>query len=281
MTILVTGGTGNIGRHLVDHLHRGGTPFRVMARRPSDVLPPGTAFHQGDLTDPPSLAAALSDGVDRVFLLWPSLSPHGIQGVVAALRQAEVRHVVYVSAMQVTDDNRRTIGVWGSVEQAVVDAGLGHTFLRVSGLATNTLGWAPAIRAGEPVRIPYPMAKRSLIHEADIAAVAAVALTDSGHTARSHVLTGPGVISQAEQVAAIAAATGRPVNYVDQDPGEARAAIAEWAEPEWADQALAYWASLVDHPEPVTRTVEEVLGRPARSFGQWAADHAGDFTAPA
>ncbi|GIF70252.1 nucleotide-diphosphate-sugar epimerase [Asanoa ishikariensis] len=282
MTILVTGGTGNIGRHLVDHLHAGRAPFRVLARRPAAaaaLLPPGTAIQPGDLNDPASLEKALSGGVDRVFLLWPSLSPDGIKGVVEALTHAGVRHVVYVSAMQVTDDNRRTIGVWGAVEQAVVDADLDHTFLRASGFATNTLGWAAAIRAGEPVRIPYPLAQRSLIHEADIAAVAAVALTGDGQQ-RSHVLTGPAAISQADQVAAIGAAIGRPVRCVEQDPAEARAAMAEWADPAWAEQAVAYWASLVDRPEPVTRTVDELLGRPAHSFRQWAVDHADDFTAP-
>ncbi|SNT65560.1 Uncharacterized conserved protein YbjT, contains NAD(P)-binding and DUF2867 domains [Asanoa hainanensis] len=278
MTILVTGGTGNIGRHLVDHLHAGKTAFRVLARRPAAakaLLPTGTDVHPGDLNDPVSLAAALT-GVDQVFLLWPSLSPDGIENVVAAFADAGVRHVVYVSAMQVTDDNRRTIGVWGQVEQAVVDAGLGHTFLRASGFATNTLGWAASVRAGEPVRIPYPEARRSLIHEADIAAVAAVAL--AGEQPRgSCVLTGPRAISQADQLAAIGAATGQRVRYAEQPPDEARAAMATWAEPAWAEQAVAYWASLVDRPEPVTHTVEEILDRPARTFRQWADDHVDDF----
>jgi hypothetical protein len=30
-------------------------------------------------------------------------------------------------------------------------------------------------------------------------------------------------------------------------------------------------------PEPVTRTVQEITGAPARTFRQWARDHAGDF----
>ncbi|MDG4824379.1 NAD(P)H-binding protein [Asanoa sp. WMMD1127] len=279
-TILVTGGTGNIGRHLVDHLRAAGAPFRVLARRPATAvkeLPAGTAVTPGDLTDPGSLGPALAT-VDRVFLLWPALKSGGIDDVVGTLAGAGVRQVVYVSALHVTDDNRRSVGVWGEVEQAIVDAGLGWTFLRASGFATNTLGWAPAIRAGEPVRIPYPLAKRSLIHEADIAAVAAAALTGD-HIGRSYVLTGPAAISQADQVAAIGAAIGRPVRHVEQPPDEARAAMTAWADAAWADQALAYWAELVERPEPVTATVEEILGRPARSFERWAADHADDFRA--
>jgi hypothetical protein len=43
------------------------------------------------------------------------------------------------------------------------------------------------------------------------------------------------------------------------------------------DSALTYWASLVGHPEPVFDGVERVTGRPARTFREWARDHAGEF----
>jgi uncharacterized protein YbjT (DUF2867 family) len=46
----------------------------------------------------------------------------------------------------------------------------------------------------------------------------------------------------------------------------------------FADHAVAYWASLVTDPEPVTDDVERVTGHPARPFGEWARDHAADFT---
>jgi uncharacterized protein YbjT (DUF2867 family)/ketosteroid isomerase-like protein len=274
-TILVTGGTGNIGRHLVEHLRAAGADHRVLARRAAALLPPGTDVVPGDLTDPASLATALA-GVDRVFLLWPFLRSDGIEGVVKAMVDAGVRSVVHVSALHVTDDDRRAAGVWGEVEQAIVDGGLGHTFLRASGFATNTLAWAPAIRGGETVRIPHPLARRSLIHEADIAEVAAAALTGD-HDGRSYVLTGPAAISQADQVAAIGAAIGRAVPFAEQSHEEARAEMLTWGEPAFVDHALDYWASLVDQPEPVTAGVEEILGRPARSFRRWADDHVDDF----
>src|SRR4051812_2228312 len=50
-----------------------------------------------------------------------------------------------------------------------------------------------------------------------------------------------------------------------------------WAQPSFADAALAYWASLVTAPEPVTDTVRQLTGSPARSFASWARDHAADF----
>jgi hypothetical protein len=59
---------------------------------------------------------------------------------------------------------------------------------------------------------------------------------------------------------------------------EARAILREaLGDPAFADNALAYRASLVDLPEPVVPTVAQLTGHPARTFRQWALDHTADF----
>jgi uncharacterized protein YbjT (DUF2867 family) len=63
--------------------------------------------------------------------------------------------------------------------------------------------WAPQIRAGDVVRWPYGQAARSLIHEDDVAAVAARALTEDGHDQAAYLLSGPGALTQVEQVRTI------------------------------------------------------------------------------
>jgi uncharacterized protein YbjT (DUF2867 family) len=272
-TILVTGATGNIGRHVVAGLLEHGTAVRAMSRSPR----PADGVVAGDFTDAGSLAAAAA-GVDAVFLLWPFFTAENADGALAALTK-HARRVVYVSALNVSDDrDPAENGVWGQVEQAVRNTDAEWTFLRAGGFATNTLEWAPAIRAGEDVRIPYVDAARSLIHERDIADVAVRALTEYGHEGAAYVLTGPAAVTQAEQVRLIGAATGRPARAVEISAAEARARMtAAYGDPAFVDAAVAYWGGLVATPEPVTRTVEEVTGRPARPFAQWARDHAEDF----
>ena len=262
MRILVTGATGNIGRHVVTGLRAQGVTVRSMSRdgAAADVT--------GDFTDPASIAAA-ADGADAVFLLWPFLSPDGIDAVAGAIGR---RRVVYVSAMSAPQG-----GVWGAVEDEIRRTAASYTFLRPGGFATNTLEWAPAIRAGGPVPMPYPRAARSLIHERDIADVAVRVLTGAGHEGRAHVLTGPSAPTMSEQVKIICDAVGSPSFAVEHPVGEYRAAMAAVTGAAFADSALAYWAGLVDEPEPVTGTVTEITGRPARTFAQWAADHADDF----
>lgn len=264
--ILVTGATGNIGRHVVTGLRERGADVRTLSRFA------GTDTVIGDLTRPETLHTALSD-VDSVFLLWPFLTADGAPAVLDVIAQ-HARRVVYVSAFSVQDDDS---GVWGQVEAAIRRTSLEWTFLRPGGFATNTLEWSGAIRAGQPVRMPYAKAARSLIHERDIADIAVLALTEAGHAGQAYPLTGPAALTQAEQARILGEVGGRPAVVEEITAEEARVGMLTWADESFADAALAYWRSLVDSPEPVTTTVEELTGRPARTFTQWAHDHADDF----
>jgi uncharacterized protein YbjT (DUF2867 family) len=276
--ILVIGATGNIGGHLVSLLAEAAVPVRALTRDPRRAeLPDGVEVARGDLTEPESLEAALK-GVGAVFLLWPSFSSAGAEAVVEVIAR-HARRVVYVSALSVRDGVEAVQnGVWGEVEELLRRSGTEWTFLRAGGFATNTLAWADEIRNRGVVRAPYAGAARSLVHEADIAAVAFRALTQEGHGGRSYVLTGPEVITQADQVRVIGEAVGRPLRFEEQPRQEAREQmIAAWGDPAVVDASLDYWASIVTEPEPVSTDVEEVTGRPARTFRQWARDHAADF----
>ena len=273
--VLVIGATGNIGRVAVELLLRRGVAVRGLARDASS-LPEGVEGVSADVRDVEAVRGAVRD-VDAVLLIWPFMAAENIAEVAGVLG----RRVVYVSAMSVRDElPPERNGVWGQVEDAIRSAGGAWTFLRASGFATNTLQWAAAVRAGREVRIPYLGAARSLIHERDIAESAVVALTEPGHARRSYVLSGPEAVTQAQQVHLIGLAAGLPVVAAEADPDEARAEMLAWADPAFADQALGYWASLVDEPEPVAGGVLELTGHPARSFAQWAADHAADFRPP-
>ncbi len=108
------------------------------------------------------------------------------------------------------------------MERLIEQSGLEWTFLRPSGFATNTRLWAGQIRESGVVRWPYGAAARSLIHESDIAAVAARALTADGYGGAKHVLTGPELITQAEQVRTIGEAIGRPVRWEEVPPDAVR-----------------------------------------------------------
>jgi uncharacterized protein YbjT (DUF2867 family) len=275
--ILVTGATGNVGRHVVAQLVEEGAAVRALTRDPESAgLPPGLDVVRGDLFEPSTLELALH-GAEGVFLLWPTATAAGAAEVVELVAK-QARHVVFLSSMGVRDEEDADPIFHADIERLIERSGLEWTFLRAGGFATNTLIWADQIRAGGVVRWAYGGAGRSLIHERDIATVAVRALTEPGHTGAKYVLTGPQVVTQAEQVRIIGNAIGRPVRWEDIPPEEAQEQLlASGWPPEFAEHALRYWATLEAEPEPVTATVEQVTGVPAHTFHEWATDHAADF----
>lgn len=277
--ILVIGATGKVGRCVVDELTRAGAAVRAFSRT-SAGLPESVAAVRGDLTEPAGLDAALT-GVESVFLVWPLLTAEAAPPVIEAIGR-HARRVVYLSSMSVRDDTTEQSdpisAFHAELERLIAASGLEWTFLRAGGFAGNTLEWAADIRRDGVVRRPYGSAARSLIHERDIAAVAARALTEEGHAGQRYVLTGPETVTQVEQARLIGEAIGRPVRFAEVPAEEARRGMLAQGWPaEVADGMLGAWSVMARSPEPVTATVEKLTGVPARTFRQWALDHAADF----
>jgi uncharacterized protein YbjT (DUF2867 family) len=286
MTILVTGATGQVGRHVVAQLAAAGERVRAMTRNPADtVVPNGVQVIGGDLLDPESVAVALED-VSGLFL-FPE--PRTAKAVVAEAVRAGVRRIVTLSSGAVTGGLDTDFQL--PVEQAVEASGCEWTHLRPGEFASNTLKlWGPSIRASRVVRYHSPDWRGLPIHEADIAAVGVAALCSSGHHGRAYDLTGPERISAREQVRAIAAALGEPVRFEEVTPAESREILKRqggWAADN-ADFLTGFEAySPSDIPDLTPEewdealrplpTVAEVTGRPARTYAEWARDHVDDF----
>jgi uncharacterized protein YbjT (DUF2867 family) len=277
--IVVVGGTGRVGRQVVTQLTESGRPVRSVSRglNPGG-LPPDAEVAQADLADPASLEAHLQDA-RSLFLLWPFTSPEVTAGLAPKVAEIAARHVtrvVYLSAQPAAD---RPDSFWALVERAIEESGAEWTFLRPTGFAANTLMWADQIRSGDVVRWPFGAAGRALIDERDIASVAVRALTEDGHAGARYVLSGPEVLTQAGQLAAIGEAIGRDLTW-EELPKQAavEALAAAWGDAGFAETAVNAWEWFVDHPETVTPAVQAITGAPAHTFADWAAANAAAFT---
>ena len=274
--IVVTGGTGRVGRQVVAQLRERNLKVRVVSRRPGQPQA-GVETAAADLADPAALEPALR-GADALFLLWPFTSAEltaTLAPQVAKLAARHVARIVYLSAQPAAE---RPGSFWALTERAIEDSGSEWTFLRPVGFASNTLMWADQIRSGDVVRWPFGAAARSLIDERDIAAVAAQALTQDGHAGSRYLLSGPAVLTQAEQLAAIGRALGRDLTWEELPrPAAQQALTAAWGDPGFAASALDTWERFVTHPEVVTSTVRDLTGVPAHTFADWAAANASAF----
>jgi len=168
--------------------------------------------------------------------------------------------------------------VYAGVEELIEKSGMRWTMLRPGPFALNYRHWwAPQIRSGDLVRWFHGDAQTAAVHERDIAAVAVRALCDQRHDGQDYVVTGPESLTQREQLAIIGESVGRRLVFDEVSPDTARReVIAAWP-PRVADMLLSAYAAAVDRPAFITSTVEAVTGTPARTFREWANDHATDF----
>lgn len=281
---LVIGATGNVGREVVERLVAAGEAPRTLSRRagvPDEGVGHvrgGVEAVAGDLSEPATLEAALA-GTGSVFLVWPFLTTEHAPAVLDALGR-HARRVVYVSSSGVdrtaerqTDPIRQ---LHADMEALIEKSGLEWTVLRADTFASNACGWAGQIRAGDVVRGP-DTAATAVIDERDIAAVAVRALTEDGHAGAVYVLTGPQVLSRAQQVRAIGEAVGRSLRFEAVPADVARERMLADGRPPALVDALLAGAEARPASELITTAVEELTGAPARTFASWAADRADVF----
>lgn len=277
----MTGATGRVGGQVVAQLAaRDDVRLKALCR-PPDATVPGAEVVTGDLTEPAGLDLT---GIDAVFLVFPSVRADGAARDLVAALTDRPRRIVYLSAHGVPETpgpagspDGTILGSHAHVEGLLTEAKADAVLLRASGFAANTLAWAGQLRRSDTLRWFLPAARRALVHEADLAAVAVRALTEDAFPATCH-LTGPHQLSQAEQLAILGDALGRKLRFDQIDAETAAAELFPDFPVAVARSIVASQATMVDHPEPRTDTVARLTGRPARTYADWARDHVADFT---
>ncbi|QFG22068.1 NAD(P)H-binding protein [Actinomadura sp. WMMB 499] len=276
---LITGATGVIGRHAVDLLLGEGAEVAAVTRTPAAAaLPAAARTVRGDASRPHTFETVLPD-VEAV-LISPRATGPGLPDLLRSAARHGVRRAVLLSAVTVgyPAGERRFADEFRHAEELVTGSDLGWTVLRLSDFAANSLAWAPQIKATGAVEGAFAAAATSPIDERDIAAVAVQALRTSEHLGATHTLTGPQSLDQAAKVRLIGDAVGRDLRFREVPPERVRRAMLDQGLPEEIPSRLL--GSLADYakvPGPTTATVAELLGRPARTFGAWARDHADAF----
>lgn len=277
--IVVTGATGNVGRPLVRALVTAGEQVTAVSRgisardMPAGIRP-GVRHHQADVAQPESLAPAL-DGADALFLLTSGdfVSAGGSVGdVLDVARAGGIRRVVLLSSQGVATGSHPS-----TMEDPLTQSDLEWTLLRPGGFDSNTLQWAEMVRTQRTVAAPFGDVALPTIDPADIAEVAAVALRDAGHVGSAYVLTGPAPISPRQQAMTIADALGEPVRFVEQSRAEARAQMLRFMPEPVVEATLDILGTPKAAEQRVSPDVERILGRPARTFAEWAARNVAAF----
>ena len=275
--ILVTGATGNVGAELVRALATRGEDVRALLHRDTDRarLPSGVEGYVGDLHRPQTVRSALN-GVEGVHLL---AGYENMPALLDEMRRAGVARVCLQSSSAVPggDMSNAVARYHIESEAAVRESGLAWTFLQPNSFMSNTLQWVSQLRAGDVVRAPFADVPVATIDPYDVAAVSAEALTSGDHDARVYRLSGPESLRPVERVAVLARVLGRDLRFEAQSDAEARVEMSRAMPAAYVDAFFRFFADGELDESKVLPTVHEIIGKPPRTFEQWASTHASAF----
>ncbi|GAA0898291.1 NAD(P)H-binding protein [Pseudonocardia zijingensis] len=279
--IVVTGATGNVGRPLVEALATAGARVTAVSRRdPVPALPDGVRHRRVDLADADGLRSVL-EGADALFLHDTGAGAHLLnpRDVLDTAKAAGVDRVVLLSSQGVATrpESSSHGGVGRSFEDSVTQSGTDWTILRPGGFDSNAFAWAESVRTRRTVAAPFAGIGLPTVDPADIAEVAAAALTADRHAGRVYELTGPALCTPRGRAEAIGHALGEPIRFVEQTRDEARAQMLQIMPEPVVETTLAILGEPTPEEQRISPDVEQVLGRAPRTFAEWAARNVAAF----
>lgn len=281
-TILVMGASGMVGRQVVALLEKSDRPHRVGVRRPDAFCArPLSDVHLFDWDRPETWGQALG-GVDTLFLLKPPGDDPALRIRALLERAPRLEHVVMLS--EIHCETRPVDDAQRAAELALEHAAVRATILRPNWFFQNLTegSYAAALQAHARLDLATGGQRVSYVDTRDVAAVAVTALTTPGDQDRAHLITGPEALSGNEVADAIAQVSGRSIHAADPSLESIRRSMVDsGATAQYIDFIMRLCQDMVEGRNAVTTdTVQQVTGRPARAFADFAAESASCWTLP-
>lgn len=281
MSILVTGATGTIGSLVVQRLAAAGADVKALVRQPGKLA--GVAEVVGDLTDVPSMRAALSS-VRTLFLL-NAVTPDEVTQALIALnlaREAGIERVVYLSVIHA--DKYTNVPHFTSkhtVERMIESLDMPVTILRPAYFMQNERMVQQVIQGYGVYPMPIGSAGISMVDARDIADVAVAELLrrDRAHTPLPRVtldVVGPDALTGESAAKIWSSALGREVTYAGDDVAAFEGQMASFG-PAWMAYDMRLMMAGIQKfgmhgSQGAVNRMEAILGRPLRTYADFVKE---------
>lgn len=279
MSIVVTGATGHLGRHVVDQLLEKVPAEQVTAvvrsaEKAADLAGRGVRIAVADYSTPETFDGLFASG-DKVLLISGNEFDKGRVGqhrvVIDAAKAAGVSLLAYTSApgpltAALADDHRGT-------EEALLGSGVPYVLLRNGWYHENyTENLAPVL-AHDAVVAAAGQGRISSASRADYAAAAVAVLTGEGHENKTYELGGDEAWSFAEYAAELSRQTGREIVYTPVTPEALTGILAGAGVPEPLAAVLAGVDVSIEKGELVVDSgdLSRLAGRPTTPLAEAVA----------
>ena len=279
--ILVTT-AGKIGAEASRLPAQRGVPVRVLVRNPDKVSALAQAdvdVRRGDLDLPATIDAAMR-GVTSVVLVSPAI-PRQELNVVASAVRARVQHVVKITSKASADSPIARRRGQFEIESGLIASGLDYTLLKNNAYMQNFLMMARSIAETSSFGTATGDGRIGHVDTRDVAAVAAeIAASPAAHGGKTYWPTGPEVLSAREVAAVFSRVLRRTITFHAITVAEQKQAMLDVGLPENVAEDNANAVALMARGDCdyVTSDVATIVGRPPRSFEQFATDYAAAFS---
>lgn len=280
-TILLTGATGTVGTQLAIKLNDLHIPFRALVRNKgnNELLKnlPMAQIVTGDLVNAENLNPVFQ-GIEKAFLLTDSSAQaEQLQlNFVNAAHSAGVTQIVKLSQLAAEEQSPvRFLRYHAKVENRIKELGITYTFLRPNLYMQGFIALKDYIKNDGRFYAALGNAGISLVDVRDIAAVAAIALTETGHENKTYTITGEETLTHYQLAEIFSTVLGKKVTFIDVSPDQMKEALQAAGFPQWQLDGLiedyAHYAR--GEAAAIYTTVKTVTGAPAINFAQFVIDH--------
>lgn len=279
MSILILGATGNTGQAIVSQLKATSKSFSIMTTDKNNAEKLALQSEQikiGNYDDVASMVSAFH-GIEKLYLVMP-IHPKVIDwvtNVITAAKQAGVKHIVKQSGLKASKTAKsEVIRDHANTDQLIKDSGLDYTLIQPNTFFQNFYGNLPTINAEGQFYSALGETALSLVDINDVAAVAVAALTENGHTGKTHLITGAEALTSIEHAEILSQASGKTITYIDVPEAVIIDALKSAGLGDWLSEKIAEmltWFTEGDYSQTTT-TIENVLGRKPRSFANFATE---------
>ncbi len=279
--ILVTT-AGKVGSETVRFLRQKDLLVRVLVRNPEKVdslAEIGAEVVVGDLDSLPDIDKAMK-GIQTVVLVSPGFPAQELN-VVHSAKSAGVEQVVKITNDASADSPIARRRWQHEIEAGILASGLDYTLLRSNAYMQNVLALAPAIKKTGGFGSSAGLGRLGMIDTRDVAAVAAeIAASPASHVGKTYKLTGPALITYYDVAVTLSKVLGRPVSYHELSLEEDKNAMIHAGLPKEVAEMNAQFFSMVAGGDTdwLSEDVPFLLGRPARSFEEFATDYTSAFS---
>ena len=288
-TILVTGATGTIGTEVVNQLSNVKSDLKIKAAVHS--VENAKKIQNFQRVEPVQIDYDTQKGlqeafknVDKLFLLThPSFKTVEHEStLVNEAKKSGIKHIVKQSIMRADlDADVEAMRLHKQAEKLIEDSEIPYTFLRPNEFMQGFINFqGTTIKSNNAFYIPAEDAKVSFVDARDIAAVAVKALMNGdNHYNKTYVITGPEALSYHQAAEILSNATEKKIDYVNISEEETREALKETGMNDWLINTILdlYTLYRKGHASEVSSAVENVTGRKATTFVEFAEDHADAF----